>query len=82
MTEESKQVLRDALDLPPVERAELVEEIFASFDFPLRKKIDSLWAREAEERIDAYGRGDISAKSSKKVFDDIDRTTCDKYHVS
>ena len=73
MTEESKQVLREALDLPPIERAELVEKILASFDFPARQEIDDLWSREAEERIDAYERGDISAKPAKKVFDEIDR---------
>ncbi len=73
MTVESQQVLQEALDLPPVERAELVEEILASFNFPARQKIDALWAREAEDRIDAYDRGDISVTSAKRVFDKIDR---------
>lgn len=73
MTKESKQVLHKAMDLPPIARAELVEEILASFDFPARQEIDDLWSREAEERIDAFERGDISAKSAKKVFDEIDR---------
>jgi putative addiction module component (TIGR02574 family) len=73
MTTESKQVLREALDLPPVERAELVERILASFDFPARQEIDALWAKEAEERIDAYDRGEISAKPANRVFDEIDR---------
>ena len=72
MTVESQQVLREALDLPPVERAELVEEILASFNFPDRQKIDALWAREAEDRINAYDVGGINASSAKKVFDRID----------
>jgi len=72
MTVESQQVLRDALDLPPVERAELVEEILASFNFPDRQKIDALWAREAEDRINAYDAGKINTTSAKKVFDRID----------
>ena len=73
MTKESKQVLHKAMDLPPIARAELVEEILASFDFPSRQRIDDLWSSEAEERIDAFERGDISSKSAKKVFDEIDR---------
>ena len=73
MTVKSQQVLREALDLPPVERAELVEEILASFNFPDRQRIDALWASEAEDRIDAYDNGNISATSVKKVFDRIDR---------
>lgn len=72
MTVESQQVLREALDLPPVERAELVEEILASFNFPDRQEIDALWAREAEDRINAYDVGKINTTSAKNVFDRID----------
>ena len=66
MTVESQQVLREALDLPPVERAELVEEILASFNFPDHQRIDALWAREAEDRIDAYDSCEIIATTAKK----------------
>ncbi|MFC1672101.1 addiction module protein [Planctomycetota bacterium] len=72
MTTQSEQVLHEALDLPPVERAELVERILASFDFPARKEIDDLWAKEVEDRIDAYDRGEIKAVPIKRVFDEID----------
>ena len=54
MTTETQQVLEKAVGLPPIERAELVEGILASFDFPSRADIDAAWAREAEERIDAW----------------------------
>jgi len=72
MTVEAQQILREALDLPPVERAELVEEILASFNFPDRQKVDTLWAREAEDRINAYDAGKINTISAKKVFERID----------
>ena len=45
------------MKLPPTERAELVENLLASFEFPSRKTIDDLWAQEAESRIDAFERG-------------------------
>ena len=73
MTAQSQEVLREALDLPPIERAELVEQILASFDFPARKGIDALWAKEVEDRIDAYERGDIGTVPAKDVFDKIGR---------
>lgn len=73
MTVQSQEVLREALDLPPIERAELVEQILASFDFPARKEIDALWAKEVEDRIDAYERGDIGTVPAKDVFDKIGR---------
>jgi putative addiction module component (TIGR02574 family) len=74
MSPRSKEVLADALTLPPVERAELVEEILSSFDFPARREIDALWAREAEDRLDAYERGELKTSSAEAVFDRIGKT--------
>lgn len=73
MTAQVKQVLEKAIHLPPVERAELVEQIISSFDFPSREKIDALWAKEAEDRIDAYDRGEIKAIPASQVFEKINR---------
>jgi putative addiction module component (TIGR02574 family) len=73
MSPESKEVLEQALRLPPIERAQLVEQILSSFEFPDRERIDALWAEEAEERIDAHDRGEIGSSSAKEVFDRIDK---------
>jgi putative addiction module component (TIGR02574 family) len=73
MTTESKKVLEKALTLPPIERAELVEQILSSFEFPSREEIDALWAKEAEARIDAYQLKKIRATPASKVFDKIDK---------
>jgi putative addiction module component (TIGR02574 family) len=73
MTPQSEQVLREALDLPPLDRAELVEQILASFEFPARKDIDAAWAQEAEDRIDAFERGEIGSSPASEVFGKIDQ---------
>ena len=73
MTTHTQQVLEEAVGLPPIERAELVEGILSSFDFPARADIDAAWAREAEDRIDAYERGDIAAIPASKVFEKIEK---------
>jgi putative addiction module component (TIGR02574 family) len=73
MTEQSRKVLAEALELPPIERAALVEELLSSFDFPARQEVDALWANEAEDRIDAYERGELSASPAEAVFDRINR---------
>ena len=73
MTQKGRKVLAEALELPPIERAALVEELLSSFDFPARQEIDTLWANEAENRIDAYERGELSASSATAVFDRINR---------
>jgi putative addiction module component (TIGR02574 family) len=73
MTPQSQQVLRDALGLPPVDRAELVEQILASFEFPARQDIDAAWAQEAEDRLDAFERGEIGSSPASEVFREIDQ---------
>jgi len=72
MTIQSEKVLTEALNLPPIERAEIVEKLLSSFEFSDRTAIDELWAKEAESRIDAYERGDIKAIPAKDVFEKIE----------
>ena len=52
-----------------MERAALVEELLSSFDFPARQETDALWAQEAEDRIDAYERGEFPASPAEAVFE-------------
>jgi putative addiction module component (TIGR02574 family) len=73
MSLRSRDVLDQALKLRPVERAQLVEDLLASFEFPDRQRIDELWATEAEARIEAYERGEIPSTLASEVFDEIDR---------
>lgn len=63
-----RQVLSDALALPPIERAELIEELFFSFDQSNRKRLDQLWATEVEDRIDAFESGEFAAIPAEEVF--------------
>lgn len=72
MTTKCIKVFKQALQLSPVERAELVERILSSFEFSSRHEIDALWAEEAEERIEAYERGDLHSISAEKVFEKIE----------
>jgi putative addiction module component (TIGR02574 family) len=67
MSGDGKRILESALTLPPVERAELVEELLSSFDFPARADVDALWAREAESRIDAYEKGELIARLPRRM---------------
>ena len=71
MTNTTQKVLKQALDLHPVDRAVLVEHILSSFELPERKKIDALWAKEAENRIDAYEKGLIASTPAKDIFNKI-----------
>jgi putative addiction module component (TIGR02574 family) len=66
-------LLEEALKLSPMERAELVENLLSSFEFPSRKTIDALWAQESEDRIDAFERGEITAIPAEQVFAEIEK---------
>jgi putative addiction module component (TIGR02574 family) len=68
-----KEVLTEALNLPPIERAELIEELISSFDFPDRERFDVLWADEVEDRIDAYDRGELPGAPLAAVFEKINK---------
>jgi len=72
MPKHREQILAEALKLPPMERAELVENLLISFEFQSREKIDALWAEEAEDRIDAFERGEMVTIPAKDVFAEIE----------
>ncbi|MBI4179323.1 addiction module protein [bacterium] len=71
MTQSTKVLLKRALTLNPVDRAELIEALFRSFDRRRSKRNDARWAAEAESRIDAYRAGKMGASSAEAVFDRI-----------
>lgn len=73
MTTATQAILKQALNLSPVERAELIEKLFQSFDKAPDTKIDALWADESESLIDAYDTGQIAADSAKVVFERISK---------
>jgi putative addiction module component (TIGR02574 family) len=71
MSTNSEHILQEALALGPQERAELVEQLLATFQSPPDPHIDELWAREAEDRLDAYDRGELKSVPAEEVFSRI-----------
>lgn len=73
MRNNAQQIFNDALAMPPVEKAALIEKLFQSFDKDKDRSFDQNWAAEAESRIDGFESGKISAKFFKEVLADINR---------
>jgi len=73
MSANGEQILKQALALSPEDRAEVVDRLLASFQTPPDPLLDELWAREAEDRLDAYNRGELGAVSAEEVFARIER---------
>ena len=63
----SDNILREALTLNPSEKAQLIDKLISSLDQSDRE-IDELWAKEAEDRIEAYNAGKLKAVSLEKVL--------------
>ncbi len=69
MSKKGSQILQEALSLPPDERAEVVDRLLTSLGSPPDSEIEQLWAKEAEDRLDAFEQGEIKTFSAKRVFD-------------
>ena len=63
----AKDILKEAIQLNPTEKAKLVDQLITSLDKPDRD-IDKLWAEEAESRLNAYKQGKLKAVSLEEVF--------------
>jgi len=75
MSTRGAEVLKEALSLPPAERAEIAERLLSSLDLPTQRKLDEMWANEVEDRLDAFDRGEIEAIRGEQVFEQLGRKT-------
>lgn len=73
MTQVTQEVFRSALRLKPVERAQLIDELFNSFDQRRTKAVDAAWADEAEDRLSAYCAGKLKADTLEAVLTRINK---------
>lgn len=62
-----KEILKEALTLKPAQKAELIDKLLLSLVMP-DQEIDKLWAKEVENRIDAYEQGKIKAVALEKIL--------------
>ena len=63
----AKDILKQAIQLEPSEKAMLVDHLITSLDKP-DKDLDKLWAEEAESRLSAYRQGKLQSVSLEEVL--------------
>ena len=73
MTNTANTILNQALELSAAERAAVAERLLFSLDNP-DSKIDAIWAKEADARVEAYERGEIEVVTAEDVFDKYRRS--------
>jgi putative addiction module component (TIGR02574 family) len=64
------ELINEAVSLPVEIRAQLIEKLLQSLN-PSRKKIDTLWAKEAERRVKDIKTGAVDTIPGEKVFQKI-----------
>ena len=72
MAHAENTVINHALRLISLERADVVEKLLVSLDQP-DSNVDSIWAKEADARVEAYKRGEIEAIPAEEVFSKYSR---------
>lgn len=65
---DKEQVLKKALKMTPVEKADIIEQLIESLDRP-DEDIDKLWKKEVDDRIDAFDRGNIKGIALHEVLE-------------
>lgn len=68
----AEKLVREALQLDPVERAAVIEELLSSPDKP-DPALDAKWAKEAEDRLFGFRAGEIEAIPANEVFAELRR---------
>ena len=63
----TKEILDKALKLRPEERFLVIEGLLKSLDEP-DKRLDEIWADEAERRLKAYREGRLEGIPMEQVF--------------
>lgn len=63
----TKALLDAAMKLKPEERLTLVERLIQSLDEP-DKRLDEIWAEEAERRLKAYREGKLEGIPMEEIF--------------
>jgi len=64
-----QEILSDALSLSQVERAMFADHLLMSLDGPNQKRIDALWAEEAERRAREIDEGKAETIDGELVME-------------
>ena len=69
MSTGTKQVLENALALPAIDRAAIVDSLLTSLDHP-DTSIDEIWTEEVEKRLAAFNAGRMKTIPTDECFTD------------
>lgn len=71
----TQKIYSEAMHMTPIDRAELIELLLASFERSDHQELNLAWGKEAKSRLEAYTKGELPAQDSQAVFDEINKPT-------
>ena len=71
MSENFDEILSAALSLPPGARAMLAGHLLESLDRENQKRIDAIWAEEAEKRMQQIRDGKVQGIDGEQVMREL-----------
>jgi putative addiction module component (TIGR02574 family) len=70
-TMKASKVLRDAMNLPPADRADIASCLYGSLNGDNATQLHPAWGREIEQRIREVEEGKVKAVPVKKAIQQI-----------
>ena len=64
-------IMKDALSLPPGARAMLADHLLGSLDAENQKRIEAVWAEEAERRMQEIREGKVQPIDGELVMKEL-----------
>jgi putative addiction module component (TIGR02574 family) len=68
----SASLAREALKLPPLERAQIIEALWRSFDPADQDAVDRAWLLESQDRLAAFRSGQLTAIDGEEALQAIE----------
>jgi putative addiction module component (TIGR02574 family) len=65
---DSAILANEALKLPPVERAQIIDALWSSLDPAEQDAIDRAWLLESQDRLAAFRAGQLSAINGEEAL--------------
>jgi putative addiction module component (TIGR02574 family) len=69
MARTAKEIIQEAMEMPPEERAKLAERLLSSLDAPKDEDVEVAWQQEAARRLEQIRTGEARTVSWESVRD-------------
>ncbi len=73
MTQTAQKILEEIKSLSPIERVELIDEIYRTIDPEFDLEVEKAWVEESERRLADYKSGKSAVISEDEAFYRIEK---------